>query len=284
MSTKLSAQHSGLLLATFLAACAGPRPNAHVPPFARVPYQALSRQAVVAIALREWRAFGQPVDDRLPGAEAPAQQPVVKPEREEGLWQRVGEYWWLGMDAGSRDSRWTGKHDAHGNVFPASEDGDYAWSAAFVSYVVRMAGAGPGFPYSATHSDYIHAALRRARGETDKWVITAERPEAYAPEPGDLICHGRGATASLHFDEIPSSRFPAHCDIVVDIALPGQIAAIGGNFDDAVTLTHVPVTANGRVAAPDGTSLDPRYTWMVVLRLLLPPPPAVPVAAASDQR
>jgi hypothetical protein len=116
-------------------------------------------------------------------------------------------------------------------------------------------------------------------------VITAERPETYAPEPGDLICHGRGATASLHFGEIPSGRFPAHCDIVIDTTLPGQIAVIGGNFDDAVTLTHVPVARDGKLAAPDGTSLDPRYTWMVVLRLLLPPlPPAVPVAAAADQR
>jgi hypothetical protein len=239
---------------------------------------------VVAIALREWRAFGQPVDDTLPGEE-PAQQPAIKPEREEGLWQRVGEYWWLGLDAGSRDSRWTGKHDAQGRVFPAREDGSYAWSAAFVSYVIRIAGAGSGFPYSATHSDYIHAALRQARGETANWVITAERPEAYAPEPGDLVCYGRGAAASLHFDEIPSGRFPSHCDIVVYTGLPGQIAVIGGNFDDAVTLTHVPVTMDGRLAGPDGTSLDPRYTWMVVLRLLLPPlPRAVPVAAASDQR
>jgi hypothetical protein len=250
-----------------------------------VPYQAFSRQAVVAIALREWRVFGQPVDDTLPGEETPARQPVTKPEREEGLWQRVGEYWWLGMDAGTRDSRWTGKHDARGHIFPPREDGDYAWSAAFVSYVVRMAGAGSGFPYSATHSDYIHAALQQARGETDRWVITAERPDNYAPQPGDLICHGRGATASLHFDEIPSGRFPAHCDIVVDTSLPGRIAVIGGNFDDAVTLTHVPVTSGGQIAAPGGASLDPRFTWMVILRLLLPPlPRTVPAVASLDQR
>ena len=47
-----------------LAACMGnPMPDAHVPPFAKVPYEPFSRDAVVAIALREWRLFGQNVAD-----------------------------------------------------------------------------------------------------------------------------------------------------------------------------------------------------------------------------
>jgi len=40
----------------------------------------------------------------------------------EGLWQQVGKYWWLGMNAGSPEAAWTGKHDEHGTVFPASID------------------------------------------------------------------------------------------------------------------------------------------------------------------
>ena len=43
---------------------------------------------------------------------------------------------------------------------------------------------------------------------------------------------------------------------------------VGGNVDDAVTMKHVPVTQDGRLATPDGQILDPRYKWMVVLRLL----------------
>src|SRR5579872_5481648 len=129
-----------LAASALLAACAASRPqlDAHVPPFARVPYEPFSRQAVVAIALREWRAFGQPLDDDPPGSHPPS-APEDKPEREAGLWQRVGEYWWLGLNAGAPESGWTGKHDAHGMVFHANVDGDYAWSAAFVSYVMRMA-------------------------------------------------------------------------------------------------------------------------------------------------
>ena len=48
--------------------------------------------------------------------------------------------------------------------------------------------------------------------------------------------------------------------------MPGQISVVGGNVDDAVTLKHVPVTPDGRLATPDGQVIDPRYKWMVVLR------------------
>ena len=64
-------------------------------------------------------------------------------ERLEGLWQRVGEYWWLGLPMGADEQGLTGKHDQNGAVFPPEQDGTFAWSAAFVSYVMRTAGAGP---------------------------------------------------------------------------------------------------------------------------------------------
>ena len=241
----------------------------NVPPFASVPYQRFSRAAAVAVALREWKLFGSQVndDDHLNWD---------KPERNEGLWQRVGEYWYVGMPPGSPESRWTGKHDASGREFPAEDDGKYAWSAAFISYVMRIAGAGPAFPYAADHAFYINAAKRMTLGIDHGWLVTAERPNAYAPIPGDLICHGRNEAASLRYDDLPTaSLFPAHCDIVVAGpkagALPGfagpAISVIGGNIQDSVTLRHIPVTADGRLAGPDGVVLDQRQTWMTVLRV-----------------
>ena len=267
---------SGLIVLTLLAACgaspSAPAPDAVVPPFARVPFEAFSRQSVVAIALREWRLFGQPIDDAPPDMRPP-RIPEQMPEREPGLWQRVGEYWWLGMDFGVKESAYTGKHDASGAVFPANVDAKYAWSAAFVSYVMRIAGAGPHFPYSPNHSYYINIAKQMALGAAHGWLITAERPDAYAPQLGDLICAGRDRAASLTYDNLPAGPFPAHCAIVADTSVPGQISVIGGNVDDAVTLTHVPVTPDGKLAGPDGRILDTRYPWMVVLRLLVGVPP-----------
>jgi Uncharacterized protein conserved in bacteria (DUF2272) len=262
------------LAAASLSACA-PRlpPDAHVAPFARIPYEPFSRQAVVAIALREWRLFGSLVDDDPPGSYRPA-SPEDKPERQQGLWQRVGEYWWLAMNTGAPQAAWTGKHDASGITFPASQDGVYAWSAAFISYVMRIAGAGVGFPYSASHSDYIDIAKQMALGQTTGWLIAAERLETYAPQPGDLICLGRGSARDLRYEDLPAGQFPAHCDIMVETAAAGQISVVGGNVDDAVTLKHVPVTLDGRLATPDGQVLDTRYPWMVVLRLIVSAPVA----------
>ncbi|HQT76895.1 MAG TPA: DUF2272 domain-containing protein [Rhodopila sp.] len=239
--------------------------DAHVPPFAKVPYQPFSRQAVVAIALREWRLFGRNIAD--PEADATR---TVKPEREQGLWQRVGEYWWLGLNAGSTESAWTGKHDGQGRIFPRDEDGEYAWSAAFISYVMRIAGAGDRFPYSADHADYINAAKRMKLGQPGKWLVVAERVQDYAPRLGDLVCFGRGTARGLRYDDLPTpGLFTSHCDIVVNTDMPGQIAVIGGNVEDSVTMNYVPVTDDGRLATPDGIVLDTRFPWMTVLRLLV---------------
>ncbi len=239
-------------------------PDRHVPPFARLPFAPFSRQAVVAIALREWRLWGDPVNL---GPDQP--DPPVKAEREPGLWQRVGEYWWLGLNAGSPESGWTGKHDGEGHVFPPEDDGDYAWSAAFVSYVMRIAGAGDRFPYAADHAVYINAAKRMAQGAAEHWRVVAERPDLYAPRPGDLICAGRGRARGLRYDDLPTpALFPAHCDIVVDTSEPGRLKVIGGNVRDAVSMTFVPVTDSGRLATPQGVVLDTRYPWMAVLRVI----------------
>jgi len=239
-------------------------PQAHTPDFARRPNVPLSRPEVVAITLREWRMFGQPVDDDPPDTR-PVPLPSDKPERQPGLWQRVGEYWWTGMDAGAREGSWTGKHDDFGVEFPATSDANYPWSAAFISYVMRIAGAGTKFPYSAAHSTYINAAYDVAMGRSNDYALSAERADAYAPLPGDIICTSRGRRR-VRYEDLPTS-FPAHCQIVVE-ANSGQLSTIGGNVDDAVTMIHVPTTPDGKLAYSDGTVVDTRYPWFTVLRVL----------------
>ena len=265
---------ASLLALALLAGCGAPEgvprdvlKDAHVPDFARVPYEPFGRAAAVAIALREWRLWGQPIQDEAADEEAAPVDPARKPEREPGLWQRVGEYWWLGLDAGRPERAWTGKHDANGQMFPPDQDGRFAWSAAFISYVMRIAGAGSRFPYSESHADYINTAWRAARTDDRAWVVRAEAPAAYAPQPGDLICFGRLDARSMRFEDLPTGRFPSHCDIVVSRE-PGGLAAIGGNIEDAVTLQHVPTTPDGRLADADGVLVDQRYPWFVVISVL----------------
>jgi hypothetical protein len=265
-------RRSLLLVLAPIAACAGPPApratlvNEHVPPFARAPYEPFSRDAVVAIALREWRLFGSPVDDNPPGTYHPA-TPQDKAERQQGLWQRVGEYSWEGLNPGDPDSGWTGMHDSNGVVFSAREDGIYAWSATFISYVMRIAGAGGRFPYTATHSDYINIAKQMKLGQTSGWVIAAESPSSYAPQAGDLICRSRDFATPPSYDALPIGRFPSHCDVVVRVD-NAVLTVVGGNVDDAVTMKHVPTTPDGMLVRPDGSIVDTRYGWFVVIHVL----------------
>lgn len=238
----------------------------HVPQFARKRYAPFSRADAVAIAMGEWRLFGQPVDDDPPGTH-PKAPPELMPERAPGLWQRVGEYWWVSQDPSDKTSQWTGKHDELGTEFPAEQDGNFAWSAAFISYIMRIDGAGGRFPYSPNHADYINIARQMSLGQVSGYVLTAERIESYAPQLGDLICTGRGRSAHLRFDDLPAGPFFSHCDIVVQTS-PQSLSVIGGNVDDAVTMKHVPTTPDGKLGGPDGLPVDGRYNWFVVLRIL----------------
>src|SRR6516162_4032614 len=140
-----------LLAALALAGCPAPPPeerllpgptpgvttalNAHVPPFARWPYQPFSREAAVQIALREWRAFGQQVV--FPNVELP-----VDEEGQEGMWQRVGEYWWLGRDPHCTARAASDLHPDRGEIFADSLAANCDTSGVFLSDVMRADCAG----------------------------------------------------------------------------------------------------------------------------------------------
>ena len=264
--------HRPLLLLLLLAGCSSSQPgtmapgggrgiqlqpiaqDAHVPDYAKLPYEPFSRENAVAIALREWRAWGMPVDDAPPGPDLPVD---VRGDRQAGMWQRVGDYWWFGQDALAQDSGWTGKYGDYGQPYHGAPP---AWSAAFISYLMRSAGAGERFPYSALHSTYINAA---AQGNA---AVQAEPPETYPVRVGDLICFGRRGAERLRFADLPAPSFFGHCDIVVG-GMPGLLTVIGGNVSAGVTMKHVPVTPEGTLATTAGLVIDPRYPWFVVLHV-----------------
>ena len=232
----------------------------HVPDFAKRPFEPFSRANAVGIAMREWRGFGSAVDDDPPDSHPLPRS--LRPDKQPGLWQRVGEYWWLSQAAGSQESGWTSKYDEFGQAYQGDAP---AWSAAFVSYVMRSAGARDRFLYSPLHADYINAAAQGTIPGT--LALRTERPEAYAPQPGDLICMSRGSSHVMRFDDLPAPRFYGHCDVVAAVQ-PGQLAVVGGNVDGGVTMKHVPTTTAGMLSSADGQVVDTRYGWFVVVRVL----------------
>jgi hypothetical protein len=174
---------------------------------------------------------------------------------------------------------------------------DVAWSAAFVSAVLRQAGlTDKEFEFSEAHNIYIGQAFQVALGEA-----AGERPEGFyracptsttRPRPGDLVCYHRhtrqhgskpaaeirnmvleDAVAKPAVDRIHKS----HCDVVVHVdTKAARVYVVGGNVQQAVTVKKLVLDRRRGTlveAQPDNCRLDGRWTF----------PPPTPGKAVAPQ-
>jgi hypothetical protein len=143
------------------------------------------------------------------------------------------------------------------------------WSAAFVSYVFRTAGAGTNFAYSGSHSTYIVEAVRNAKGLSTRTPRFFGYPIGEAsPSVGDLVCAPRGQFKSWNFVDIPYSdrgQFLSHCDVVVSVGR-GAIEVVGGNVGDTIAKTIVRVNGQGRIVVDQPSFRN----WFVVIKNRIP--------------
>jgi peptidoglycan hydrolase-like protein with peptidoglycan-binding domain len=117
------------------------------------------------------------------------------------------------------------------------------WSAAFISYVMRQAGAGSSFRYSGGHSYYTVAA-KNNRLANNSNPFKAYRITEVSPRLGDLVCKSRSGSGAT-YDNIREGM-ATHCDIVVEIQ-PGRLITVGGNVSDSVKTTPVSIDSRGRI-------------------------------------
>lgn len=119
-----------------------------------------------------------------------------------------------------------------------------AWSAAFISYVMKEAGftAAQGFPVSERHITYIVEAMRN-RENRDKskpfWLYDISELSTAMPVPGDLLCFNREGSShsytglkKLYFGKTATPSGKSHTDIVVHTRTEGKalyVETVGGN-------------------------------------------------------
>lgn len=198
---------------TFPGLVPGIVPVVSPPPAA--PNRSTLRANIIAIALGAWELWGRGSIRE----DNPAMRPVLQ------------DYWVTGTGAARREPNWWSS---------------VPWSAAFISWVMRTAGAGVDFRYSAGHSTYISAAKQnRLAGNANPFK--AFRVSEAAPRPGDLVCKSRAGSGATYDNITPGMA--THCDVVVQ-AGAGGLATIGGNVSNSVSLTPVAVDANGFITAP----------------------------------
>ena len=115
-----------------------------------------------------------------------------------------------------------------------------AWSAAFISYIMKKSGV-KDFPFSASHSTYITHAIKN-RKEDNKSRIKGYRINEKKVEIGDLVCYPR--QSGVGYDT--TGAYLSHCDIVMTIK-KGEAETVGGNVSQSVSKTMVPLTTDGFV-------------------------------------
>jgi len=123
----------------------------------------------------------------------------------------------------------------------------HPWSAVFVSWVMRTAGAGSSFRYSAAHQSYIAASRRNRLDGVASNPFWAYRATEVAPQVGDLICASRQDSGAT-YDNIADPKARAtHCDIVTEVR-PGSLRVIGGNVNQNVDAKPIRTLPDGRLA------------------------------------
>jgi len=256
----------GALLLLLLGACAQQVAPIEPP----LSYPPSARERMLRIAEAEWRDWGAIVI-------RPGRAPATSPESRTDNFPRVLAYWRAVPDEDGAIARNRARYRA------GTDDlwSEPAWSAAFISYVMRAAGVDAReFPPSAAHAFYIDALIADAERFPEAAPFVPHEPGAYAPRVGDLVCADRSDAPirSWRARAADEGRFrPMHCDIVVR-ARRGMVEAIGGNVRDAVALVRFPTDASGALLPrePGGA------TWFAVFENRLGRLP--PFGPPSSQR
>jgi hypothetical protein len=222
--------------------------ESEVGPVSRI---AALRAAIVRIANQEWRRWND-------GGKKFETDPRVR--------SILRDYWLNG--AGNNFSEADLGNPQFQNTWP--------WSATFISWVMKKAGAGNDFKYAAAHTIYIKAA-RDNRLANNSNPFKAFRIREVIPEPGDLVCINRSAV-DVNYDNIDpnNKQHKTHCDIVTE-AVFGKITTIGGNLSNSVSKTLVKTDERGHIKAPN---------YFAVIKLVSPQlttPAASTLPSASIQ-
>jgi hypothetical protein len=142
-----------------------------------------------------------------------------KLETEEPLKSRIGEYYAA-----------VGRSEFDGG------DTKVAWSAAFVSKMVELAGGSVHFPYNIRHSEYIYRLIMNQR--LNKGVFRGWNAHNVRLRLGDIVASNRQDAPPIKFNfAMAQDDYSSHCDIVTELPQDGMVFAIGGNVGDKIGRT-----------------------------------------------
>lgn len=129
-----------------------------------------------------------------------------------------------------------------------------AWSAVFISWCVRHAGATSAeFEFAQAHSRFVHTAIQNEL--TGIGVFRGHPVNDYAPKVGDILHNNRSGHTFTYDFARTNSKYESHSAIVVEVGIDPQgryLRTIGGNESDSVGLKEVRLHPTGKVRNKDG--------------------------------
>ena len=122
----------------------------------------------------------------------------------------------------------------------------HPWSAVFISWVMKKAGAGSSFAYSAAHQNYIRGARRNRLTNNTANPFWAFRATEIAPQVGDLVCTARDNSGATYDNIADPQARETHCDVVTAVR-PGELRVVGGNVRQNVDAKVLRTQPDGRL-------------------------------------
>jgi hypothetical protein len=123
------------------------------------------------------------------------------------------------------------------------------WSAVFVSWCVKQAGAkATEFKFAAAHSVFVFEAIKNAI--SGQGVFHGQDIAAHPPGVGDIIQNNRGGTTHDFAFARTHRNYESHSTIVVEVgqdADGGFALVIGGNEGNSIRQTVVRLTPAGLI-------------------------------------
>lgn len=121
------------------------------------------------------------------------------------------------------------------------------WSAVFISWCVKQAGAtAKEFTFAPSHSVFVNKAIANAIKNTG--VFRGRKINEYQPKPGDIIQNNRGGSTYDYEYAKAHADYASHSAIVVEVGQDsnGKYAiTIGGNEGDSVREKEIRLDKNG---------------------------------------
>ncbi|MBK1643944.1 hypothetical protein CKO25_04580 [Thiocapsa imhoffii] len=200
------------------------------------------KRAMIRRAIQEWESFEQQV--------------VVLQGRQESI-PNVGAWEDDASHAGRVNRYWR----AVGRPSLDGMDCQHPWSAAFLSWIMRDLGVSEDqFRPASAHWIYLTQIIERA-SDSGRYFVP-RRIQDYTPEPGDLICAGRGRSplqpvgGDTRAAQLQGA--PTHCDLVVG-KRDQQLEVIGGNVRNSVSKSILELDDRGRLQPV------PRRPWFLII-------------------